>query len=415
MFTAGPFPGPVDFFLSASFCLPKKKIDFPPAPLYHSHANDYKIFRMITLLSLFTGRGDSRHPSKNGRRELPFKEVERGAVAVVRLKDVAEACGVSVATVSRALNGRCGENKERAAYICRTARTMGYFPNAAAKTLKTSRSNNIGILYEDRMDHEYFSAMMEAIRRNAELRGYDLTFIRREVEKARDAYYEHARRRNLDGVIVIQADFDSAGVIRLATSSIPTVIIDHIYEGCDCVSNDNRSSVEELVRYARGKGHRALALIQGERGAVSQERLAGFYKACAELGIRVPSEYVRSGRFHDPAGCYAHLRSLLSLPEPPTCVLCPDDFSCLGALWQMKAAGIRVPEDVSLVGFDGLGADRMTGIRPTTCRQDYETIAAEAIGLLLDAIERPDAHVPRQITVPGCLLEGDTVSEPPAL
>ena len=73
---------------------------------------------------------------------------------MVRLKDIAEACGVSVATVSRALNGLTNENKERTSFICQTAKEMGYYPNAAARTLKTSRSSNIGILYEDRMNHE---------------------------------------------------------------------------------------------------------------------------------------------------------------------------------------------------------------------------------------------------------------------
>ena len=236
---------------------------------------------------------------------------------MVRLKDVAEACGVSVATVSRALNGLTNENKERTAYICQTAREMGYYPNAAAKTLKTSRSNNIGILYEDRMNHEYFSSLIDALRKCAEERGYDLTFIRRGSETSRESYYEHARRRNLDGVVVLQADFDSAGVIRLATSSIPTVIVDHIYEGCDCVSSDNRASMEQIVRRVRKAGHERVALIQGQRGAVSQERLAGFYKGCAEMGIRVPTDYVAEGRFHDPDSCAEAIRKLMKLPEKP--------------------------------------------------------------------------------------------------
>lgn len=180
------------------------------------------------------------------------------------------------------------------------------------------------------MNHEYFASLMEAPRVNAEERGYDLTFMRREPGRPRESYYEHARRRNLDGVVVIQADFDSAGVIRLATSSIPTAIIDHVYEGCDCVTSDNRASVEQIVRHVCAKGHRRIALIQGERGAVSQERLAGFYKGCAEQGVRVPSGFVREGHFHDPEDCCRQILQLLSLDEKPTCVLCPDDFSCLG-------------------------------------------------------------------------------------
>ncbi len=328
---------------------------------------------------------------------------------MIRLKDIAETCGVSVATVSRALNGLTDGSRERTAMICRTAREMGYYPNAAARTLKTSRSSNIGILYEDRMNHEYFSALIDELRSEAERMGYDLTLIGRDSGKNGESYYDHARRRNLDGVVVIQADFDSANVIRLASSDMPTVVIDHVYEGCDCVSSDNRASMEQIVRHAYGYGHRRIAFITGHPGAVSRERLAGFYKVCAELGIRVEEGFVREGRYHDPEGCAGIVRELLAGTEKPTCILCPDDFSCLGALWDMKSVGIRIPEEVSLVGYDGIRMTRMIQPVLTTYRQDTETIAKETIHLLAEAIEDPENHSPRQITVKGTLLEGDTL------
>ena len=328
---------------------------------------------------------------------------------MVRLKDIAEACGVSAATVSRALNGVTNENKERASFICRTAKEMGYYPNAAARTLKTSRSNNIGILYEDRMNHEYFSSLLDDLRSSADARGYDLTLIGQGRGEETGNYYEHARRRNLDGVVVIQADFDSANVIRLATSAIPAVIIDHIYEGCDCVASDNRASMEQLVSHAFGKGHRKIALIQGETGAVSRERLSGFYKICAELGLRVEEGFVREGHFHDPESCYRIIRELMDGKEKPTCILCPDDYSCFGALWALRDAGIQVPGDISLIGFDGIRISQMVPPHLTTYRQNTAQIAEEAIQLLAEAIEEPDTHIPRQITVQGELVEGDTV------
>lgn len=332
---------------------------------------------------------------------------------MVRLKDIAETCGVSVATVSRALNGLTNGDKERTSFICKTAKEMGYYPNAAARTLKTSRSNNIGILYEDRMNHEYFSSLLDALRGEADRRGYDLTLIGHGSGAEAGNYYEHARRRNLDGVVVIQADFDSSNVIRLATSAIPSVIIDHIYEGCDCVASDNRASMEHIVRYAWNRGHRKIALIHGETGAVSRERLSGFYKTCAELGIRVAEGFVQEGRFHDPERCAQIISRLLERKEKPTCVLCPDDYSCLGALWLLKEKGIRVPEDISLIGYDGIGMSQMIPPRLTTYRQNAEKIAAEAIALVTEAIEDPDGHVPRQITVEGSMVPGETVGEQP--
>ena len=327
---------------------------------------------------------------------------------MVRLKDIAEVCGVSVATVSRALNGLTSDSKERTAFIVQTAKDMGYYPNAAARTLKTSRSNNLGIIYEDRMNHEYFSALFDELRREDARHSYDLTFLGR-AKFADKNYYEHARQRSLDGVIVVQADFESAGIIRLATSSIPTVIVDHAYDGCDCVASDNRTSMEQIVRHVYDRGHRRIAFIQGEKGAVSRERLAGFYKICAELGLRVPVEYVQEGHFHNAADCAECIMKLLQLKDKPTCVLCPDDYSCLGALWQLKAQGINVPEDISLVGYDGILVSQMISPCLTTYRQDTARIAQEVFNLMIDSIEFPESHVPKLVTVSGKLVEGETV------
>ena len=327
---------------------------------------------------------------------------------MVRLKDIAEACGVSVATVSRALNGLTNENRERTSFICQTARDMGYYPNAAARTLKTSRSNNLGILYEDRMNHEYFSSLFDELRREADQHGYDLTFLG-QGSNAESNYYEHARQRSLDGVIVVQADYDAAGIIRLATSSIPTVIIDHTYDGCDCVISDNRTSMEQIVRHVYARGHRRVAFIQGEKGAVSRERLAGFYKVCAELGVRVPVEYIREGHFHNPAECAGFIRTLMDLEESPDCILCPDDYSCLGALWLLESQGIKVPDDISLVGYDGIRMSQMITPHLTTYRQDTAQIAKQVFNLITDAIDSPESHIPKQVTVSGMLIEGETV------
>ncbi len=335
----------------------------------------------------------------------------RTTMRTVRLKDIADVCGVSTATVSRALNGLTQKNNKVTAMIRQKAGEMGYVPNAAALTLKTNRSNNIGVLYEDQMDHEYFSSLLDALRREASLRGYDLSLIGEEGGNGIN-YLEHIRRRNLDGVIVIQADFDSAEVIRLATSSIPSVVIDHIYKGCNCVSSDNRESMKQIIRCAAEHGHRRIAYITGEQGAVTRERLAGFYKACAEMGICVPEGSVREGRFHEPEDCVRLIRELTAGPVCATCILCPDDYSCLGALWQLKEEGISVPEQVSLIGYDGIRMGQMIPPRLTTYRQDTAAIAAEALTLLTNTIESPDPLPARQIAVAGKMIEGETVGVP---
>lgn len=340
--------------------------------------------------------------------ENDYNLEERNGSDMVRLKDIAEACGVSIATVSRALNGLTNEGKERTAFICQTAKEMGYYPNAAARTLKTSKSNNIGIIYEDMMTHVYFSTLFDSLRRESEKLGYDLTFIGR-GDFTGQQYYENARQRCLDGVIVVQADFDAAGIMHLATSSIPTVIVDHTYEGVDCVTSDNRASMEQIVRHVYLHGHRKIAIIQGQKGMVSRERLAGFYKACVELGVRVPVEYVREGLFQNAVACTEDILELMKLPDRPTCVLCPDDGSAVGAMARLHAKGIKVPEDIALVGYDGTLMSQIITPRLTTFSQDCTRIAQEVFNMLIDAIEYPDTHIPKQVTVVGKIIEGETV------
>ena len=326
----------------------------------------------------------------------------------VRLKDIAEACGVSVATVSRALNGLRRDDNKTTILIRRTAQEMGYVPNAAALVLKTHRSNTIGILYEDHLDHEYFSSLLDDLRREAGKLGYHLALIGG-CDTEQETYYEQARHRNLDGVIVIQADFDSPEVIRLVNGTLPSVVIDHLVEGCICVSNNNEESIRQLIRYVWECGHSRIGYITGEAGAVTQERLSGFYRACAELGICVPEGSVLEGHFRAPEECARHIRELMTEPTGATCILCPDDYSCIGAMWILKEEGISIPEQVSLAGYDGIRMGQMLRPRLTTYRQDTAGIAAEAMRLLSGTINFPDMWYARKAIVSGNLVEGETV------
>ena len=151
-------------------------------------------------------------------------------------------------------------------------------------------------------------------------------------------------------------------------------------------------------------------MIHGEIGSVSRERLAGFYKVCAELGIRVKEGYVREGLFADPENCVEIIHKMMQMEDRPTCILCPDDYSCLGAMLALESEGIHVPDDISLIGFDGINIGQLIEPKLTTYRQDVRKIAEEAINMLMDAIENPDDHQFRQVTVEGELIEGNTLA-----
>lgn len=329
---------------------------------------------------------------------------------MVTVKTIAERCNLSIAAVSKALHGQPGVSPERAAEVKRVAQELGYFPNAAAQTLKTNRSRNIGILFQNRLAHEYFSIVLESIRDTTEVQGYDITLLSGHY-RDHPGFYEHAKHRRCDGVIIVQAGQDQEGIQRLMDGDIPVVSIDRIFNGHTAIVNDNVGSTQNIVRYLYELGHRRLAFIHGEDGDVTRQRLAGFYRGCQECGFDVPDEYVIPARYHEPADSGRAVKKLMSMEHQPSCILFPDDVCYLGGLTALGSMGLSVPEDVSCFGYDGI---HMAGIlRPSlaTYQQNAVEIGRQAAEQLISAIEKPKFFAPQVLTVAGSIQPGGTVRD----
>lgn len=329
---------------------------------------------------------------------------------MVTIKTIAEKCGLSVAAVSKALNGRPGISPERAEFVRKTAQEMGYCANSAAQMLKTNRSHNIGILFENRLAHEFFSIMLEEIRDTVEARGYDITLLSGQPWN-NAGVYEHAQYRKCDGVIIVQAGWDSDGVQRLAEGDIPVVSIDHIYHGRTAVVSDNVGSMQEIVNYLHRRGHTRIAFIHGEDGDVTRQRLAGFYRGCQAYGAEPPDKYVIPAKYHEPKDSGQAVQRLMALKQPPTCILFPDDVCYLGGQTALEKMGLSVPEDVSCFGYDGVRLASILRPRLDTYQQNARGIGKEAAEQLISAIEKPKYFAPQVITVGGVILPGGTVKD----
>lgn len=332
---------------------------------------------------------------------------------MVTITDISRECGVSRATVSKALNGAPDIAAATAQRIKDTAKKLGYLPNASARALKMGRSYNIGVLFSDAtgggISHEFFSLILESVKSEAERLGYDITFISKDLGAMDMDYYEHAKYRNCDGVFVASADFSDPAVIRLCTSEIPTVTLDYGFDSRTAVFSDNVSGMDKLVRFAFENGHRRIAFIHGEMTSVTQKRLASFRKTCAYLGITVPPEYICRAVYHDPRASGLATRTLLALPVRPTCIFFPDDLSYLGGMSEIEKHGLSIPNDISVIGYDGIPLSQVLRPRLSTYRQSADMIGREAARQLVEEIEHPDTFIPQQITVDGELLKGDTV------
>ncbi len=339
----------------------------------------------------------------------------REVLTVVSMKDIANYCGVSVATVSKALNGQTDIGQLTRKKIIAAAKELGYTGNSVARALKTNRTYNLGIVFEDLQNsgfmHEYFAAILNSFRFEAERFGYDITFLNRGVGGEGTSYLQHAVYRAVDGVVLICADFFKPQVQELVNSDIPVVTLDHAFNNRTAVLSDNMNGIETLVRYAYSKGHRKIAYIHGNPTAVTESRMTGFYRACEDLGLHVPAEYIRECEYHELRSCSEATKKLLALPYRPTCILFSDDYSGIGGINAILDAGLHIPDDISIMGYDGIHLARMLSPRLTTWHQNAEELGKIAAEKLICRIENPRTTPAEYIVVKGNLLEGGTVKQ----
>lgn len=336
---------------------------------------------------------------------------------MVSMKAIAEACGVSVATVSKALSNHNDIGIETKSRIRMTAKEMGYLPNSAAKALKTKRTDTIGVLYLDAsrggFTHDFFANVLNGFKQNIEQKGFDITFVNVSRDNKSDmSYLNHCRYRGFDGILIACIDYDNEEVKELIESDIPVVMIDHTWPGkCGILSN-NLKGMQELMEYVVSKGHRKIAYIHGESASeVTKERIKMYKDACERNNIPIKEEYLREAKYRDTLSSREETEKLLALKEPPTCILYPDDFAAFGGMNALREAGLRIPEDISIAGYDGILLARSYRPKLTTVAQNTEEIGRQAAELLAEMIEQSGPIEVGNVVIDTDLLEGESVAE----
>ena len=252
--------------------------------------------------------------------------------------------------------------------------------------------------------------MLQSFKKEAERRGYDITFITHNMSRSKMTYLEHCRYRNVDGICIVCCHFDESEVLQLVSSPIPLVTIDHVFNNRACIQSENRQGIEALTRYVISKGHKRIAFIHGSQDTVSDIRLTSFLRTMSEAGLNVPDEYLIESPYHDPAAAREATACLLASPVRPTCILMPDDYAALGGMDAIRARGLKIPEDISIAGFDGVELLQMCQPKLTTVAQDTARIGQEAARKLVHLIEQPRTTLPEIISIPCRLIEGETVA-----
>ncbi len=339
---------------------------------------------------------------------------------MTNIKDIAEMCGLSVSTVSKALNGYTDISAETKHKVMKVAQSCGYLPNSMARALKTNRTHNLGVLFTDEgrsgLKQEYFAAVLDAFKTEAEAHSYDITFIghNQNAGGRTMTYLEHCRYRNFDGVCIACVDFQQPEVLELINSSIPVITIDHVFNNHTSINSANVDGMKELVEYIYRMGHRKIAYVHGEKSAVTDQRLTSFCRMLRDFGIDVPKEYLVLSAYHDIRSTGEATRRLLALPDRPSCIVMPDDYAAFGGIKAIESAGLKIPDDISVAGYDGIPLAEMIRPHLTTLKQDTARMGQEAARRLIEQIESPMTTIAESITIKGTLLPGQTVAKMPA-
>jgi LacI family transcriptional regulator len=313
----------------------------------------------------------------------------------VTIHDVAARAGVSVATVSRVLNGKEVVREETLRQVLDAAKALSYVPNVAARSLSIRRSQTIGIVLPD-VHGEFFSEVIRGVDLAARGASYHILVSGSHSDLGEVLEVLEAMRGRVDGLVVMAPDAALAPLHEALPSDLPLVLLNSTADGRDAITIDNYGGALTMMRHLAELGHAHIAFINGpSRNADARERLRGFRDALRGRGVKATRRLELAGDFTEESG-HAAARKILTIEPRPTAIFAANDSMAVGALAALAEAGVEVPRAMSVAGFDDIPIARYVAPPLTTIRVDIADLGRRAFGLLLDAIERPAASGRRQ-------------------
>lgn len=309
----------------------------------------------------------------------------------VTIRDVAQAAGVSTATVSQVLNGSRPVADETRRRIEQVIAELGYRPNTFARALKTLRSQLVGVVLPD-LSNPFYPTLVRGVQDELSLSGYHAVIVNTDAEREQELeLVAELVDRQVDGLVLATFTLNDADYAGIAAKGVPFVIVGQA-EGFDHVHTSDYAAAFEMTTYLLDKGYGSVAHLAGPPGrgiGPAAPRLAGYRAAMRKRGLRGAEAPVARGEFTVAGGSKAMLK-LLESSVRPRAVFCANDLMALGAIEAAGTAGLRVPEDLAVAGFDDIDAASL--IRPslTTVGHSARELGAKAAGLLLDRMHGAD-------------------------
>ncbi|WP_203840935.1 LacI family DNA-binding transcriptional regulator [Winogradskya humida] len=310
------------------------------------------------------------------------------------IKELARRCGVSVATVSRVFNTPEIVSPGTRRHVLDMAAEVGYLPNESARTLATKKSNMVGLVWDTDhrrpgWRHPFLQDILVALKSALSAQGLHLLMLapdRGAGPDSRQRFLRAVQRHNVDGVVIIDNGSRDPAVLALVDAEVPCVALDLRFTGptCTSITSDNAGGGRLAAQHLIDRGHHRIATITGPPETwPAAERLAGFRAALTEAGQPLADADIASGDWYLDSG-YAAMKRLL--PRSPTAVFAAGDEMAVGAMRAIHEAGLRIPGDIAIIGFDDIEVAALVPPGLTTVAQDKTgigTAAAEAIVAML--------------------------------
>ena len=332
------------------------------------------------------------------------------------IQEVARAAGVAPSTVSRYLNGQLRVSPATEARMLDAVRDLGYVPNAQARNLARRRSGVVGFVVPE-ISNPYFGAIADYVVDAVEQHGLLVLLCSTRSQAVREAsYIDLLASGAIDGMLYLGSFPSNERLAAAIRGGLPVVVIDEPIAdatGVHTVVMDDYAGGYQATSYLAALGHRKIAFVSGpaELGSV-QERYRGYLDALAKAGIDASGQVCLDGQFTEQFGMSA-LPHLIAPADPPTAAFVASDYIALGVLSAAETHGIRVPEDLSIVGFDDIRFSQYVRPRLTTVRSPFDCLAQVGVELLFERLADRDAPARTEV-LPVELVVRESAGPPPA-
>ena len=338
------------------------------------------------------------------------------------ISDVAKRAGVSAMTVSRVVNGTGYTSTETRTRVEAAIEELGYVPNALARQLRSKRTKTIALVVSD-ISNPFFTTIARGVEDHAVGLGFSVMYCNTdESEVEEEQYLLMLIERQVDGVLLVPARSSGESFRLLNDHHMPVVVLDRriAARNVDSVRCDSEAGAYALAKHLVELGHRRIAVLTGRRNvSTSVDRVAGCRRAMEEVGLALPDELVHwggfnVGRLNQADGHRMAQEVLAARGERPSAIFCANNFIGFGAIRALHEAGLRVPDDMSVVAFDDLPEEWVSEPFLTVAAQPAYEIGQRAAAMLLDQIAGSHEPTGESVVLPFQLIVRRSSAAPPA-